>query len=65
VTAALLSIVVALLQSSEDGKLNVLGWVLHHVSLGFVTGALFCDVIKMNFGLDPALRFNVTVKTEL
>uniref|UniRef100_A0A1B0DNL1 Uncharacterized protein n=1 Tax=Phlebotomus papatasi TaxID=29031 RepID=A0A1B0DNL1_PHLPP len=29
--------------------------VLNQLSLGFVLGAMFCDVVKMNFGLDPAI----------
>ncbi|ETN60958.1 hypothetical protein AND_007402 [Anopheles darlingi] len=29
--------------------------ILNHFSLGFVVVALFCDVIKMSFGLDPAI----------
>ncbi|XP_015836955.1 ninjurin-2 isoform X3 [Tribolium castaneum] len=66
VTAALLSIVVSIMQTYEDEKIKNLSWILHHVSLGFVTGALFCDIIKMNFGLDPAVAVNVTtLKTEL
>lgn len=31
--------------------------ILNHFSLGFVVVALFCDVIKMNFGLDPAIPY--------
>ncbi|RZC34538.1 ninjurin-1, partial [Asbolus verrucosus] len=59
VTAALLSIVVSILLTYEDEKFANLSWILNYISLGFVTGALFCDVIKMNFGLDPAVAVNV------
>jgi hypothetical protein len=29
--------------------------ILNGFALGFVVATLFCNVIKMNFGLDPAL----------
>ncbi|KAJ8969458.1 hypothetical protein NQ317_008790 [Molorchus minor] len=59
VTAALLSVIVAILRVSTDEKLDMLAWILNHISLGFVTAALFSDIIKMNFGLDPAIAVNV------
>ncbi|XP_074027380.1 ninjurin C isoform X6 [Leptinotarsa decemlineata] len=61
VTAALLSIIVGILRGYEDEKLETLSWLLNQISLGFVTGTLFCEVIKMNFGLDPAIHINNTI----
>lgn len=60
VSAAFLSMTTQTLQHSDDKQRQFIGSVLNQVALGFVTGALFCDVIKMNFGLDPALAFNAT-----
>ncbi|CAH1998301.1 unnamed protein product [Acanthoscelides obtectus] len=57
-TAAFLALIVSILASRGDDNLTVVTWILHHISLAFVTGALFCDVIKMNFGLDPAVPYN-------
>lgn len=62
VTAALIALVVAILRTYEDEKINILVWILNSVSLGFVTCALFCDIIKMSFGLDPAIAINETRK---
>ncbi|XP_026320495.1 ninjurin-1-like isoform X2 [Hyposmocoma kahamanoa] len=51
--------VLALIISYMDGKHNekqkkISDW-LYHTSVGLMTGVVFCDVIKMTFGLDPAL----------
>ncbi|XP_021183176.2 ninjurin-1 isoform X1 [Helicoverpa armigera] len=51
--------VLALIISSLDGDSNhrhkkLADW-LYHTSVGMMTGVVFCDVIKMTFGLDPAL----------
>lgn len=39
----------------EDTSHAAIGNILNHISVGLVTCALFCDVVKMNFGLDPAV----------
>lgn len=62
VTAALISVISAILMVNEGSKYCLIAAILNQISLGFVTGALFCDVIKMNFGLDPAIAVNVTIK---
>lgn len=49
------------LKSYEQRKLTLITAVLNQISLGFITGVLFCDVIKMNFGLDPAVAVNYAV----
>ncbi|XP_030749773.1 ninjurin-2 isoform X3 [Sitophilus oryzae] len=61
VTAGLLSVFIAVLRTYHQEKINTLLTILNQISLGFVTGTLFCDIIKMNFGLDPALAVNDTV----
>ncbi|XP_076269151.1 ninjurin-1-like isoform X1 [Rhynchophorus ferrugineus] len=61
VTGGLLSILVGVLKSYEQRKLDLIITILNQISLGFITGALFCDVIKMNFGLDPAVAVNHTL----
>ncbi|KAF5278794.1 hypothetical protein FQA39_LY18352 [Lamprigera yunnana] len=63
VTAAFLSILMAIFKMHEDPKLKLTAEILNHVALGFVTGTLFCDIIKMNFGLDPAVAVNMTNRT--
>ncbi|KAK4885668.1 hypothetical protein RN001_001939 [Aquatica leii] len=62
VSAALLSIIMGILKMHEDPKQKLVADILNHVALGFVTGTLFCDVIKMSFGLDPAVAVNITNK---
>lgn len=44
----------------EDKNQEIVANILNHVALAFVTGAMFCDVIKMNFGLDPAIAVNAS-----
>ncbi|XP_053614302.1 ninjurin-2 isoform X2 [Plodia interpunctella] len=51
--------VLALINTSLDVEHNqrqkkISDW-LYHTSIGLMTGVVFCDVIKMTFGLDPAL----------
>lgn len=59
-TAALLAVLMAVLRMHEDKKQELVANILNQVALAFVTGALFCEVIKMNFGLDPAVAVNFT-----
>lgn len=61
VTAALLAVTMGILRIHEDVKQNKIVEITNHVALGFVTGALYCDVVKMNFGLDPAVADNATL----
>lgn len=51
----------AALRMHEEKKQESIANILNHVALALVTGALFCDVIKMNFGLDPAIAINTTI----
>lgn len=44
----------------EDENQELIANILNHVALALVTTALFCDIIKMNFGLDPAVAFNAS-----
>ncbi|XP_066263132.1 ninjurin-1-like isoform X1 [Euwallacea similis] len=60
VTAGLLSVLIAIMRSYDDDKIDPIVAILNQIALGFVTGALFCDIIKMNFGLDPAIALNTT-----
>lgn len=60
-SAAILSVVVTAMRQYEGETLNQISWILNHLSIAFVTGALFCDVVKMSFGLDPAVAINNTL----
>ncbi|KAJ8925804.1 hypothetical protein NQ315_009654 [Exocentrus adspersus] len=55
VTAALLSVIVTILTTWDNEKVQTVANILNHISLAFVTGTLFSDIIKMNFGLEPAI----------
>lgn len=55
VVAACLALILTRLSLSEDCRQRKVANVLTHISIGFIFVALFCDVIKMNFGLDPAV----------
>lgn len=48
----------SVLKLHKNEKSDTIVNILNHVALGFVTGALFCDVVKMNFGLDPAIAID-------
>lgn len=61
VSAALMAVVMSILKMHQDHTQSFIANVLNHVALAFVTGTLFCDVIRMNFGLDPAVAINYTV----
>ncbi|XP_045470222.1 ninjurin-1-like isoform X3 [Harmonia axyridis] len=53
---------------TRNHEYNKVAWILNHINLGLVTSAMFCDIIKMNFGLDPAitvLTINETSRKEL
>lgn len=51
----MISVILGLINFNASRFQQILAEVLNHIALGFVTISLFCDVIKMNFGLDPAL----------
>lgn len=55
VIAACLSLVLSTIDIGKSNKQNELANRLTHMSLGFVLVSTFCNVIKMNFGLDPAV----------
>uniref|UniRef100_A0A1B0GJW6 Uncharacterized protein n=1 Tax=Lutzomyia longipalpis TaxID=7200 RepID=A0A1B0GJW6_LUTLO len=52
VSAAIIAVVLITLNGESHQKTAA---VLNHIAMGFVLGAMFCDVVKMNFGLDPAI----------
>ncbi|GBP68608.1 Ninjurin-1 [Eumeta japonica] len=58
VSAGVLAIVIALTDSQRDGQRSKLNDALYHISVGMMTGVVFCDVIKMTLGLDPALSLD-------
>lgn len=55
VAAACLSVLVSTIDINKSNHQRELANRLSHVSLGFVFFSTFCNVIKMNFGLDPAI----------
>ncbi|XP_035893077.1 ninjurin-2 isoform X4 [Anopheles stephensi] len=57
VSAALLAVILTLVNLHGGEVQRKVANILNHFSLGFVVVALFCDVIKMNFGLDPAVPY--------
>ncbi|KAF9794836.1 hypothetical protein SFRURICE_015115 [Spodoptera frugiperda] len=54
-SAGVLALVISSLDGEADHKHKKLADWLYHTSVGMMTGVVFCDVIKMTFGLDPAL----------
>lgn len=54
-TAAILAIILTQFNLNENDRHRRIANTLTHVSLGLVFISLFCDIIKMNFGLDPAV----------
>ncbi|XP_040175506.1 ninjurin-2 isoform X5 [Anopheles arabiensis] len=57
VSAAMLAVILTLVNLHGGEVQRKVANILNHFSLGFVVVALFCDVIKMNFGLDPAIPY--------
>lgn len=58
-SAGVLALIISSLDGEDHNETNmtrkkVANW-LYHGSVGLMTGAVFCDVLKMTFGLDPAL----------
>lgn len=58
VVAAMLAIILTRISLYNSARHRSIANALTHISLGLVFVALFCDVIKMNFGLDPAVPFD-------
>ncbi|XP_035773347.1 ninjurin-2-like isoform X4 [Anopheles albimanus] len=57
VSAAMLAVILTLVNLHAGELQQKVANILNHFSLGFVVVALFCDVIKMSFGLDPAVPY--------
>ncbi|KOB78606.1 Uncharacterized protein OBRU01_01518 [Operophtera brumata] len=55
-SAGVLALVISFLDGGEGNQRQkkIADW-LYHTSVAMMTGVVFCDVIKMTFGLDPAL----------
>lgn len=58
VTAAVLAVVTSRLDLHESARQRTIANALTHISMGLVFVALFCDVVKMNFGLEPAVPYS-------
>ncbi|KAI8419885.1 hypothetical protein MSG28_008510 [Choristoneura fumiferana] len=54
-SAGILAIVISTMDNEGSEREKKLADWLYHTSVGLMTCAVFCDVIKMTFGLDPAL----------
>lgn len=57
VTAAVLAFITSRLDLYESARQRTIANALTHISMGLVFVALFCDVVKMNFGLEPAIPY--------
>ncbi|XP_050352309.1 ninjurin-1 isoform X2 [Nymphalis io] len=55
VSAGVLALVISALNGDHTVKQKKIADWLYHISVGMMTCVVFCDVIKMTFGLDPAL----------
>ncbi|EAT45325.1 AAEL003398-PA, partial [Aedes aegypti] len=53
----LLAVILTLVNFHKGEVQQRVANILNHFSLAFVVTALFCDIIKMNFGLDPAVPY--------
>ncbi|OWR51121.1 putative Ninjurin-2 [Danaus plexippus plexippus] len=54
-SAGILAIIISSLGGETSIKQKKIADFLYHVSVALMTGVVFCDVLKMTFGLDPAL----------
>ncbi|KXJ73587.1 hypothetical protein RP20_CCG015458 [Aedes albopictus] len=59
ISAALLAVILTLVNFHKGELQQRVANILNHFSLAFVVTALFCDIIKMSFGLDPAIAQGV------
>lgn len=62
VSAACLSVVIGTINFNKSDRSRELANRLVHLSLSFVFIATFCQIIQMNFGLDPAIQLNEDTK---
>ncbi|XP_072942947.1 ninjurin-1 isoform X6 [Epargyreus clarus] len=53
--AGILAILISSMDPDNSHRQKKIADWLYHISVGLMTGAVFCDVIKMTFGLDPAV----------
>ncbi|XP_013162699.1 PREDICTED: ninjurin-1 isoform X1 [Papilio xuthus] len=53
--AGVLALIISSLDDENNHKRKKIADGLYHLSVGLMTGVVFCDVIKMTFGFDPAL----------
>ncbi|CAG5029868.1 unnamed protein product [Parnassius apollo] len=53
--AGVLVLIISSLDDEHSQKQKKISDGLYHLSIGLMTGVVFCDVIKMTFGFDPAL----------
>lgn len=54
-SAGVLAIATSFFNGEENQRHKKIAEWLYHAAVGMMTGVVFCDVIKMTFGLDPAL----------
>lgn len=54
-SAGVLALIISSLDGENSQKQKKIADWLYHSSIGLMTGMVFCDVLKMTFGLDPAL----------
>lgn len=58
VTGAILAVILTTLNLNNPDRHRVAA-ILNHTSMAFVMGSLVADVIKMSFGLDPAVPLSI------
>ncbi|KAJ2948349.1 hypothetical protein O0L34_g7588 [Tuta absoluta] len=54
-SAGVLALIISFLDEEKSHFQKKMSDWLYHTSVGLMTVVVFCDVIKMTFGLDPAL----------
>lgn len=59
-SAGILALILSSMDAEDNNRQKKIADWLYHVSVGLMTGVVFCDVIKMTFGLDPALSVQDT-----
>lgn len=59
-SAGILALILSSMVAENNNRQKKIADWLYHVSVGLMTGVVFCDVIKMTFGLDPALSVQDT-----
>lgn len=56
--AGVLALIISFIDGEESDRHKKIADWLYHTSVGMMTGVIFCDVIKMTFGLDPAVSMD-------